>query len=100
VSPRDVEGLGVGNVATDVVSTIKGLENHEFFCKTLDEEGTFALGRTFWRLHQDAWAAQHPDLWAEIQAQRESDVRGASERLRAEMAANPPRIAEWLAKSS
>lgn len=100
VSPRDVEGLGLGNVATDVVSTIKGLENHEFFCKTLDEEGTFALGRTFWRLHQDAWAAQHPERWAEIQAQRESDVRGASERLRSEMAADPPRIAEWLAKSS
>lgn len=100
VSPRDVEGLGLGSVAADVVATIKALENHEFFCKTLDEEGTFALGRTFWRLNQEAWADQHPEEWTLIESEREAEPRAADDRLRTAMAVKPPDIAAWLSKSS
>jgi hypothetical protein len=99
VTSRDVEGLGLGTVASDVVSTIKMLENHEFFYKSLDEDGTFALGKAFWRLNQEAWAGQNPEAWARFLVESESDPKSAGDRLRVEMQEIPPDITAWLTDS-
>ena len=66
VTPRDLEGLGLADVDSDTVTRVKELENHEYFCTTLDEPGTFAMGEAFWRLYRKSWIRHHPDLVAQL----------------------------------
>ena len=80
VSLKDVEGLGLTEVSADAVRSIKELENHEFLCKTLDVNGRFAHGRTFWKLRQDAWTEQNPEAYAALQKQAQESAGAGARR--------------------
>ena len=54
VTIRDLEGIGLSEVRQETANVIKEIESHAFLSKTIDVDGVFGLGRTFWKFRQDA----------------------------------------------
>lgn len=100
VVPRDLEGLGLASVDADTVNRVKELPNHEFFCTTLGEPGTFGMGRAFWRMCQDAWITQNPARWAALQEEHGLGTSSLANGLKSAMEANPPDLKKWLAREA
>lgn len=96
VSTRELEGLGLTTVDMEIVNGIKSLDNHEFFCRTLGEDGTFAMGQAFWRLYEDAWRSQNEKAWVELQEAHAGSAERFTRELRSAMELSPPDVKRWL----
>jgi hypothetical protein len=98
LQPRDVEGLGLSDIDPVTVSKIKSLDNHEFFCTTLGEEGTFAKGRTFWRMYQAAWEDQNEAILTKMKTILIDSPEHLASSIRKGMRQQPPDVKQWLDK--